>query len=133
MKATIKLTGNESINANHRKDDKFSQEIDGFVLLPDNKIKNAVCLRFYETQSRTYACLWGFGNNEQYPAGSGWAGGYGYHKGSAAADTAFRAAHVTLSEPIDGRGYEAVQEAVEALAWALYPEAISVYVHTAHP
>jgi hypothetical protein len=132
MKAELHLTGNETINSAHRKDDHFSREIAAFVLLPNNIIKNAVCMRFYETKSRTYACLWGWGH-DKYPAGSAWADGGGYHLGSAAAHDAFKDAHVELSESLDGRGYEAVCEGVKALAKALFPEALLVYVHTAHP
>ena len=46
-----------------------------------------------------YACIWH--NNG---SGSGYAGGYGYHKASAAAQAAITSSGIDLSEDIDGRG-----------------------------
>jgi hypothetical protein len=62
--------------------------------------------------------------------GSGSAGGYGYHRPSAAAQEAIENAGFTLANRIDGVGESAMREAVLAIAAALgYPGA---FLHTAH-
>ena len=96
-----------------------------------------VDLRISYTSSGTaYACVWLYqpvNFDAGIPAsgwstGSGSAGGYGYDKGSAAADTAIRAAGVQLSESINGRGAAAVREAVQAVGEALAAGTWPVYV-----
>jgi hypothetical protein len=83
-----------------------------------------VTCRTYMSQSRNasvvYACVWGHSvDRTRYVAGRGNAGGYGYHKPSAAVSAALRSAGVTLSESIDGRGSSALRDALIALAVAL--------------
>ena len=52
-------------------------------------------------------------------SGTGYAGGGGYHKPSAALSAALDSAGVTLDSDIDGRGDSAIREAAEACARAL--------------
>jgi len=124
MKATI--NPKSGVKPSHRKENNFKRQISGLVI-EDGKLKEVVCLRIYETNSRVYACAWinGIG-----ASGSGFAGGYGYHMGSAAAEDALQSAGVQLSEAIGGVGYGAVEEAVKAVGSAL---GFNLFVHTAYP
>lgn len=51
-------------------------------------------------------------------SGYGKASGYGYHKSSAALQAAITSAGITLTDPIDGRGDQAMEEALRAIAIA---------------
>lgn len=79
-------------------------------------------LRFYMARSAdgaspVYASVWMQSRDcSVYAAGHGSAGGYGYHKSSAAAAEAFRSAGVSLAADIAGRGDPAIIAAVEAVA-----------------
>jgi hypothetical protein len=66
--------------------------------------------------SRVY-CTMRSGNETVIASGSGWAGGYGYDKESAALDDAIRNAGITLSRSISGTGE--CRQALEAVARAL--------------
>lgn len=117
-------------NVNFRKENYFTRQFTG-VTLEAGKIKEAVILRIYSTDSRCYACLWTYGNGI-YKNGSAYAGGYGYHRGSAAAAYAIENAGYILSEAIDGRGYDSVREAVKAIVRLIYPGAALVDVLEAY-
>lgn len=78
--------------------------------------------RFYMSRSGdgaspVYCSVWVSG-----PAcstsGYGSASGYGYHKESAALQSALESAGVTLSQPVDGRGSQLMAEALLAVATA---------------
>lgn len=77
-----------------------------------------VILRLYGTQAKNYACLW-VNYKEVHISGGGSAGGYGYHRPSAAAQVAINNAGIALSADIDGRGDSAIQDALKAIARAL--------------
>jgi hypothetical protein len=129
MKATINFQ--EKINAQvHRKENNFMEEYLGLAVV-GNQIRTAVNLRIYGTDSRNYCCVW-INNGQEWGAGSDYAGGYGYHRPSAAAHGALIKAGVQLSEPIDGRGDSAIKEAVLAVLDALYPESEIKSVIKAH-
>ncbi len=129
MKATINLQ--EKINAKaHRKENHFMYEYLGLAVV-GNQIRTAVNLRIYGTDSRNYCCVW-INNGQQWGAGSDYAGGYGYHRPSAAAHGALKNAGVQLSEPINGRGDTAIEAAVLAVLDALYPVAEIKSVIKAH-
>lgn len=108
-----KFEPQRGINTNHRKEGNAFYSLS---LVDLDRGAECAVIRLYYSKSgaRNYACLWimqeGF-----YASGSGYAGGYGYHRPSAAAQEAFRGAGVTLAEPIDGRGDEAIREAMTAL------------------
>jgi len=119
----------ENFNANHRKENHFMEQYTALVLTKDG-MREAVTLRVYGTRAMNYVCLW-FNNGDQWASGTGSAGGYGYHRPSAAAAEAFKKAGVELSERINGQGDEIIREAVEALAKKLYPRK-KVYIHKAH-
>ena len=113
----------------HRKKNNFMEQYTGFALI-DGVLREIVILRIYGTNAKNYACLW-YNNTDEWGSGSGSAGGYGYHRPSAAAQEAFEKAGVTLSEDINGRGDSAIREAVEALAKALFPRK-KVFIHKSH-
>lgn len=69
-----------------------------------------------------HAAVWVRTKDGRYTSGTGTAGGYGYHRPSAAAQFAFDAAGVKLAQRIDGVGDDAIKEAVRAVAKAAgYP------------
>ena len=102
------------------------------AVMNDFTIKNPVTLRIYGTQARNYAAVWCNGNGV-YKSGTGSAGGYGYHRPSAAACEAINNAGITLDDDINGRGDSAIKEACEAIAKAIQPDAVTYYIHTANP
>lgn len=118
--ATIDATKQKGVNGKaHRKENHFMQS---YILLctDESGIRELAQLRLYGTQSTNYACLWVHDSkSETYVAGSGKAGGYGYHRPSAAAQVAFDNAGVGLGEAIDGRGDSAIENAMKALGAAL--------------
>lgn len=119
----------ENFNRNHRKENHFMEQYTALILTKEG-MREAVTLRVYGTQAMNYVCLW-FNNGDQWASGTGSAGGYGYHRPSAAAAEALKKAGVELSERIHGQGDEVIREAVKALAKKLYPRR-KVYIHKAH-
>lgn len=83
-------------------------------------MREVVTCRVYMGRSRNsssvWATVWLRGKN-YFGSGSGQAGGYGYHKESAAVDTALQMAGVKLSRSVSGTGE--TQAALEATARAL--------------
>lgn len=63
------------------------------------------------------------------PSGSGVAEGYNYHRPSAATAEAIETAGFTLAEPMEGRGQEAMEEALKAIALHLGMKPESFYLH----
>ncbi len=91
---------------------------------------SSVILRLYATQARIYACLW-INENRHHLSGGGYAGGYGYHKASAAAQAAIDAAGIKLDQSIAGVGDDVIREALLAIAQAINPEGKFI-IHEAH-
>ena len=93
-----------------------------------------VTARFYwpgrDGASNCYCCVWIHGDNV-HGSGSGKAGGYGYHKESAALAEAFSCAGVVLSEDIGGRGDSAMRDAIKAVACKVTGKR-KVFLHVAH-
>ncbi len=141
MKATFnELTKGSKFNVNHRKENHFVEQYTA-VVFNGKEAYDAVTLRIYATDAKTYCCLW---INDNYSwskgariscfrSGSGSTGGYGYHKASAAAQEAIINAGITLSEDINGRGDTAIKDAVYAIASALWvTEVYYIYVTRAN-
>ena len=127
MQEILSLVPTIGINAKaHRKGDNFQESYSGLAVV-DGEIVEAVILRIYGTQARNYCCLWVQGNGI-YSSGSGQAGGYGYHRASAAAQAAFETAGIKLKDAIDGRGDSAIKDAVEVLLKHICPTASIYYV-----
>lgn len=84
-------------------------------------LEEVISARFYMGRSNSasvvYASIWVRGKN-RWISGTGSAGGYGYHKESAALDSAIRSAGIKLSSPINGAGDGAMREALNAIAKA---------------
>lgn len=104
-----------------------------------------VTARIYFPGSVAYCSLWISGRaNGTYGRGQGKAGGYGYHKASAALADAIRDAGIRLTGDVYGRepsntpahiggvGDSAMLEAVEAIARAATGKRKFI-VHVAHP
>ena len=73
-------------------------------------------VEFYGTGSTSYCNLW-IKHADDWRTGSGKAGGYGYHKPSAALAEAIADAGIKLDD-ISGRGDGAMAEALEAITKA---------------
>lgn len=141
MKATIKGENVEAIRTSDR-DRIYNHGLDhGYkaVMIRGKELESLVELRISSTSSAAYACAWLYSPKVKdkdghtvkdafWNSGSGRAGGYGYHRQSAAAESAFTRAGVKLSEAIGGRGDQAIREAVEAAGKALAPKGARVYV-----
>lgn len=121
-----------SIKSSHRKEGSGLAKSYAAVV-PDKYgsrvARKVVDLRIYWPAQTAYACIWLDSDNFR-SAGSGSAGGGGYCKESAAADSAIRAAGVKLAVSVDAAGTRAVEDAVLAIATALgYPDAMLVVSH----
>ena len=121
QKATIHPVSLNKFTTSHRKEGKcFFSSINVISLAgkpwADHRLDPVISLRLYGTGMKNFACLW---VHNQDRRGSGSAGGYGYHRPSAAAQEAINNAGISLALPIDGRGEEAMREAVFAIARAL--------------
>lgn len=128
MKATFNTTAKTKYTTSHRKEGKAIFQ-SWSAAVPSKYGPEAFCpvdLRIYFTGSTAYACIW-INGKDIHTQGSGTAGGYGYDKTSAAAGEAIKNAGFELSEAIDGRGSQAVTDAVKAIAGAIgYPNALIV-------
>lgn len=90
------------------------------VVLQGREMKTAVTIRVHGTKARNYCSVWIDDRPAQrHYSGHGWAGGYGYHRPSAALQVALKSAGVTLDEDIDGRGEGAMRDAVIAICHAM--------------
>lgn len=118
MKATYSTGKVKGFNRNHRKENNFLSEYlviqPKYNLLNESiEMKQVISLRIYGTNAMNYACLWVYAND--YKSGSGSAGGYGYHRPSAAAEEAINAAGYSLDESISGVGESAIKKALNAI------------------
>lgn len=89
-----------------------------------------VTVRIYWPASTAYCALW-IGAGDKWGRGQRKAGGYGYHKPSAAMAEAIRDAGIKLSQSISGVGYDAMEKACEAIARAVTGKRRFI-IHTAH-
>jgi hypothetical protein len=100
------------INLKYRKEDHFHSEITAIT----RDFETPVTVRFYTVNGGVwYCCAWIRGE-DIYVHAQGKAGGYGYHKPSAAFADAMRSAGIRFDSGISGRRDSAINEAVEALA-----------------
>lgn len=145
MKATITKQDHGGKIRQNRKESHFTNE---YAVLVDDKqaghlvnynghniMKAVVVARIYATKSTVYACVWinssTYKNRKGvYLSGGGKAGGYGYHRASAALQAALDDAGIVLTEAIDGRGESAMFDALAATAKALGYR--KFHIHEAH-
>lgn len=120
MKATI--NNNQKNNAVNMGSDR--EQVGGYKLVAIYKgeLEELATLRLYMGRSRTaskvYCSLWITGARGEWRSGHGTAGGWGYHKASAAAAEAFRNAGIELDKSISGVGSGAIQDALKAVGKA---------------
>jgi len=89
---------------------------------PDDGFSHPITVRWYmgrsSQASTVYCSVWIGARGEGYYTGRGQAGGYGYHKTSAAFAAAVRSAGITLERDVAGVGDSAVREAITAIGAA---------------
>lgn len=94
------------------------------ISLDGGEMRETVTARSYTGRSRGASTMWAtvwIAGRDGWRSGSGSAGGYGYHKESAAIQAALIAAGVQLSEAVGGRGDGALRDALLATAEAARP------------
>lgn len=138
MNAAITTRGAEEIRRSHRDREEKNGLSYGFkaVRVKGDALEDLVEVRVAFTGGGTpYAVAWIYQPREYCPdgmgmwgSGSGTAGGYGYHKGSAAVEQALNRAGLTFDEGIGGRGWEAAKAAILAAGRALVNNAEPVYL-----
>lgn len=111
------------VKPNHRKINKFTRGYKVVYVGYGNEIESLIDCRIYDTPSKTYACIWvnDLKARRNYCSGSGCVSGYGYHTASAAVGEAIAAAGYDLTQPIDGRGNQAIEAALLAIAEQALP------------
>lgn len=129
MKAKFNPAAKTEFTTSHRSEGKcFFKSITVISLADkpwrDGAMPERITARIYGTGKQNTACLWINSTTKKFPEGvhvygSGKAGGYGYHRPSAALGEAIRNAGFTLSESISGRGESAMREALMTMAKAL--------------
>ncbi len=116
MKATINELADNGKNYGHKK-----ELISTYNVVTDT-LKEIITVRCYMGRSASasvvYASLW-ITAPDYHGSGTGKAGGYGYHKVSAAISEAILSAGIELSKDISGVGNGAIHEALGAIASAL--------------
>ena len=119
MKAQIVSTQSNAVNYDNKKELVNSWNV---VVNSDDGLKNIITVRCYMGRSASastiYASLW-VCDAEHRTSGTGKAGGYGYHKESAAIAEAIRSAGIELDKDIAGAGESAIEQALGAIAYAL--------------
>lgn len=123
---------------NNRKEKGFYKQLTLVVVEPrqlasDKPLRELATVRLYSTNSRNYACVWiGDSKNNVYLSAGAFAGGYGYHRESAAMSYALDYCGVTLSQDIGGRGDQSMTGALIAIGEALGYHADNLTVLEAH-
>ena len=120
--ATVKPA--ESKVASNRKESNFLSSL--ILIAPQTDkadkfrpvAKEVAEVRIYGTQAKNYACIWIHAKGKYY-SGGGNAGGYGYHRPSAAMESALANAGITLSDSISGVGESGMESALLAIGKAL--------------
>jgi hypothetical protein len=130
----IKFELQEGINAkSHRKESYFTDEYAVINISPSIEWYNrqVMIVRFYYTQTTAYCCIWIHSTKDTPSAsGSGKAGGYGYHKGSAAFEYALREAGIKFDTHIAGTGDYYYNDILTKIATKL--GYTNIYIHHAH-
>ena len=118
MKATFTNRA-EKFTLSHRRENTGLYHQYTGVVFDGTKIHESVIVRLYHTDSRAYACVWVYGQqgrDEHFNRhGSDYAGGYGYHKASAAVGGAIQNCGIDLDKEIEGRGDSAICESIKAI------------------
>jgi len=134
MKATYNKDAKTKFTRFHRKETKcFFDSYTAIVTDTGGEtIKTPVELRLYGTGRTNTAAIWvNDHNNNIHTSGTGRAGGYGYHRPSAAAAEAIKNAGFELDKDINGVGNGAIRMAVQSIAEALGYK--NVFILHSHP
>lgn len=112
----INYTPAQNIKSSHREREE-KNVCHGYkaITIVDGKCRELVDLRIGQTNAAAYACVWCLDDENKFGCGSGQATGYGYHRASAAAEAAFRAAGVTFDSGFSGMGDSAIRDAVQTM------------------
>lgn len=125
IKAKITKEVNENITPSHRRENGFSE---GYKVITRDFDEIVDC-RIYWGSTRCYAVIW-VHHKGTVVSGSGFAGGGGYHKQSAAVSDAISSAGIELSEAISGRGTRAMEDALTAIGKSFgYRKLKLVHIH----
>lgn len=111
----------------NRKENHFYKE-DAVMTIVNDTIRCKFTVRYYATQSTHYCCIWLSLPDNVWIHGSGKAGGYGYHRESAALADALRNSGIEFRN-LSGTG--GGEEALKMLFQFFYPE-LTCHIHTAH-
>ena len=116
MKATMGKNVSNAVNYKGQK-----ELVKSYNVITDT-LREIIMARCYmgrsSSASTVYASIW-INASGIYTSGKGKAGGYGYHKESAAVAEAIKSAGITLDTDISGVGDGAIKESLEAIANAL--------------
>ena len=119
MKATLGNENSNAINYGNKKELVNSWNV---IVNSNDGLKNIITVRCYMGRSANastmYASIWIY-DEKHHASGSGKAGGYGYHKASAAISEAIKSAGIELDKNIAGAGESAIEQALGAIAYAL--------------
>lgn len=119
MKATFKEMKNNAVNYGGKKEMVCTYDV---IVNNNGRLANIITARCYmgrsANASTVYASIW-VNITDHQTSGTGKAGGYGYHKPSAAIADAIRYAGFELDEDISGRGDSAIEESLAAIAATL--------------
>lgn len=122
MKATIEniqnkhFQHNKNINS-YRREKHFLGAYNVIVENQKGELQDLINCRVYDSQAKTSVCVWVTDNSKNLYIGTvGASSGYGYHRSSSALDEALRLANIKLDQDIEGRGEEAMVQALEAIA-----------------
>lgn len=119
MKSTLGNENSNAINYGRKKELIGTWNV---IVNSDDGLKNIITVRCYMGRSTNastmYASIWIY-DEKHHTSGTGKAGGYGYHKASAAIADAIESAGIELDEDISGRGDSAIEESLEAIAATL--------------
>lgn len=112
--SVLSFNPTRDLRTSHRKEKHFMGEL---ALIDLDAGSVVAVLRTYGTSTggSNTCCLWVW-HGDKNANSSGHAGGYGYHRPSAAAAEAFKAAGFVLERDIAGVGDTAMEDAMRALA-----------------
>ena len=120
MTATI-TNRPQKFTPSFRKETGFVRSVLGL----NDKGEAVVEARIYRPASKVYCAVW-IRSAPEWHSGTGSANGGGYHMASAALAEALINAGVDLSEAIDGRGDDAMREAIRAVTIAACGHCLNV-------
>lgn len=109
-----------NFNASNRKEKLFYESYE-IVTYNGKEFHNPISLRLYGSNAKNYACIWiNAGKTAKrdsvHVSGTGNAGGYGYHRASAAVAEALQSAGFKFDSEISGVGESAINDALKAIA-----------------